>query len=526
MSTSFRLAPVAIAAALTALAASAAQAATGLVAGAGYYNNARVCIDSNGNGRCDAGEAVARTNASGAFSLQGDGALVAEVGTDASVYDPATGLTTPVTRALTLRLSAQAPAASVISPVSTELQALIDGSHLKFNAARDALATRLGVSGAQLFADANTVVDATAKAALLNEDALLLDRIANATAEAGTAGDRVTALAQRLDLDRISNIVVIYAENRSFNNLFGRFPGANGLKDAAKKAQDNQQKDRDGSLMTVLPPAWNGLTAAGQPVTVTQAQTTNVWPNAPFQIDSVAPAWVAPVVSNAVVTRDLYHRFFENQMQIHGGANDMFAAWADAGGLTMGNYEGKRSKLWTLAQHYVLADNFFQGAFGGSFLNHQYLVCACAPEYPNADTSAAKPTIAQLQKDANGNFVPALALNTSSPASALSGPPSYVLSGNIAPKNYFGDGTFRAVNTMQPPYQPSGNAPAADDGTAKYANWPPPPCPSRPRPTSATCWPPRAWTTPTTPAAGTPRRPTAPTSTTPRPATSRPTTSR
>ena len=27
----------------------------------------------------------------------------------------------------------------------------------------------------------------------------------------------------------------------------------------------------------------------------------------------------------------------------------------------------------------MLADNFFQGAFGGSFLNHQYLICACAP---------------------------------------------------------------------------------------------------------------------------------------------------
>ena len=36
-----------------------------------------------------------------------------------------------------------------------------------------------------------------------------------------------------------------------------------------------------------------------------------------------------------------------------------------------------------------------QGAFGGSFLNHQYLICACAPAYPNADTAApAHPTIA------------------------------------------------------------------------------------------------------------------------------------
>ena len=30
-------------------------------------------------------------------------------------------------------------------------------------------------------------------------------------------------------LDKITNIVVIYAENRSFDNLYGSFPGANGL---------------------------------------------------------------------------------------------------------------------------------------------------------------------------------------------------------------------------------------------------------------------------------------------------------
>ena len=39
------------------------------------------------------------------------------------------------------------------------------------------------------------------------------------------------------------------------------------------------------------------------------------------------------------------------------------------------------------------------------------------------------------------------------------------MTGNIAPANYFGDGKFYAVNTMQPPYQPSGNPPAATDAT-------------------------------------------------------------
>ncbi len=69
----------------------------------------------------------------------------------------------------------------------------------------------------------------------------------------------------------------------------------------------------------------------------------------------------------------------------------------------MGHFDASGSALYKLAQQYVLADNFFEGAFGGSFLNHQYLICACAPEYPNADTAAAKPTIAVLDKDATGN---------------------------------------------------------------------------------------------------------------------------
>ena len=103
------------------------------------------------------------------------------------------------------------------------------------------------------------------------------------------------------------------------------------------------------------------------------------------------------------------------------------------------------------------------GTFGGSFLNHQYLICACAPEYPNADSDPAHPTIATLDTDPNGKFLPRLTVAASTPASALDGAPSFVLSGNITPKDYFGDGIFRAVNTMMPPYQPSANPPAAGD---------------------------------------------------------------
>src|SRR6202043_2146445 len=140
------------------------------------------------------------------------------------------------------------------------------------------------------------------------------------------------------------------------------------------------------------------------------------------------------------------------------------AAWSDAGGLAMGHYDTSHSALYALAHQYVLADHFFQGAFGGSFLNHQSLICACPPAYPNADKSPAKPSITLLETAADGRMLPRLLVAKDSPASALDGPPKFVKSGNIAPVNYFGDGQFHAVNTMQPAYQPSGNAPAGMDG--------------------------------------------------------------
>ncbi len=283
--------------------------------------------------------------------------------------------------------------------------------------------------------------------------------------------DRDTTSALR---GRVDTIVVIYAENRAFDTLYGEFPGAEGLSnltDAAGRPLPayRPQLDRDGSVLATLPQTWGGVTAPGYEPVVTQAQSANL-PNAPFSIERAFAPQSRVTLSTASVTRDLYHRFFEHQMQINGGGNDGYAAWSDAGGLTMGHYDYSHSELYALARRYVLADHFYQGAFGGSFLNHQYLICACSPEYPDADTAAAKPTIAVLDTDSAGRPQPRLKVAPSSPASALDGPPRFVKSGNIAPGNYFGDGKFHAVNTMQPPYQPSGTVPARTDASLRYAD--------------------------------------------------------
>src|SRR6185312_4094034 len=251
------------------------------------------------------------------------------------------------------------------------------------------------------------------------------------------------ALAAPAGIDKIETIVVLYAENRSFDNLYGYFPGANGLQHVGRAQY--LQRDRDGAVFPELPPIWDGLTAKGVVPPVTQAETAHL-PNQPFAIDD-PKGFNTPL---GVVTHDLWHLFYQNQMQIDGGKNDKFVAYADSGALVMGHYDTNARKLplWAIARRYTLADNFFMGAFGGSFLNHFWLICACAPKFPDADKSPAKDKIAVVEPDGAS-----LELAANSPPSALDGIPKFTRDGTLTPD-------FYAVNTMQPPYQPSANPPA------------------------------------------------------------------
>ncbi|EZP66782.1 MULTISPECIES: acid phosphatase [Pseudomonas] len=247
--------------------------------------------------------------------------------------------------------------------------------------------------------------------------------------------------------DQVKTVVVIYAENRSFNNLFADFPGVEKPL-SALSATDTQQRDRDGSLLTTLPPAWGGVLQVG-PQTVdgvtypSEMQFQENLPNAPFDLKGPS----GEDLPLSLVTRDLWHVFYQNQMQINGGKNDGFVAWADSGGLVMGRYAQSRYslRLWDVAKEFVLCDNFFQGAFGGSFLNHQYLISATAPVYPNAAASVAKAQIATLQSDDPTDT--RLKPLEKSPASAMTGPPQFGPSA-LTPDGY-------AVNTLAPPYWPT-----------------------------------------------------------------------
>lgn len=245
--------------------------------------------------------------------------------------------------------------------------------------------------------------------------------------------------------DNVKTVVVIYAENRSFNNVFADFPGT---QSPLSTATYEPQRDRDGSVLKALPQTWGGSVQLG-PQTVEGVTYPNATqyqqnlPNAPFALKGPN----GEDLPLGVITRDLWHVFYQNQMQINDGKNDRFVAWADAGGLPMGYYSQTRYALhlWQIAKDFVLCDNFFQGAFGGSFLNHHYLISATAPRYPEANTSVAKDQIATLMSDdpADTRLKPL----EKSPASAMDGPPQFGPSA-LTPDGY-------AVNTMAPPYWPT-----------------------------------------------------------------------
>lgn len=157
----------------------------------------------------------------------------------------------------------------------------------------------------------------------------------------------------------IDHIIIVYLENRSFDNLFRGFDGAD-TSDHPKEPYA-LQRDRNGTVYVQIPMGEEGQ-KLGFPKSVA---------NEPFLLDQT--------VSQKEIIPDMVHRFYQNQLQINGGKNDRFADISDGKGLTMGYHDIRNSALWNYAKAYTLCDRFFAAAFGGSFLNHQWLIAARTP---------------------------------------------------------------------------------------------------------------------------------------------------
>jgi hypothetical protein len=169
----------------------ASPSVSGVVVGS-YFVNAKVCLDINANGRCDAAEPSVRSDKQGAFTLSGASAgIVAEIGTDATELDPALPVSKPVASRLVLRAPKEAP--GVVDFQSTAVVAEMEAGGLDFKAATRKVAISVGVIAAKLLVDFNTESDPVAKAALKAASDEGLQRIRDALASAGS-GDDVKAV--------------------------------------------------------------------------------------------------------------------------------------------------------------------------------------------------------------------------------------------------------------------------------------------------------------------------------------------
>jgi phospholipase C len=233
----------------------------------------------------------------------------------------------------------------------------------------------------------------------------------------GWAGPNNNPGAYESTIKKIKHIVVIYQENWSFDSLYGDFPGANGFDNAS--AESLNQVDRLGKSYSAQLGANNFIRISGaapQLSTPPQPINTNVTPNVidPRFLNgggNLIPNTLKPYKAEHFVqsgdkTGDIVHRYWNQFSQIDGGKNDKYIAWSDNPGLVMSYFDATNLPEGMLAQQYTIGDNFFHSAFGGSFLNHQFLITATAPVFPNAATItpssiATVDSTGQLALDAN-----------------------------------------------------------------------------------------------------------------------------
>jgi len=271
-------------------------------------------------------------------------------------------------------------------------------------------------------------------------------------------------------LSRINHIVVIYEENHSFDNLYGGWEAVNGRANA--DAAHTTQIGQAGAPYHCLLQNDVNLTSPPLAADCTDATTSTTFTshflNTPFSIEQYipkdartcpqpgvfAPNGLPPSNANLPggCTRDIVHRFYQEQYQLNGGNQNLYTTGSDAVGLTQGYYDTRGLSIYQYLHQddhpkYAIADNFFQAAFGGSFLNHQWLIAAASPTWPGAPV-------------ANHSIIDSNGMPTSYPLYHATGPvldrQLTQLCPSAVPGRACGD---YAVNTIQPAYQPFKGSP-------------------------------------------------------------------
>src|SRR5437867_2734129 len=278
-----------------------------------------------------------------------------------------------------------------------------------------------------------------------------------------------TAQAEPTGLGAINHIVVIYEENHSFDNLYGGWEGVNGLANA--NAANTTQIRQAGTPFLCLQQNDVNLTSPPQQADCVGEAYSSHFTNQPFEIGAYipsdartcpqpgvfAPNGLTPSPSNLPggCTRDLVHRFYQEQYQLNNGQQNRYTTGSDAVGLTQGYYDARALPIYQYLHQdehpkYAIADNVFQSAFGGSFLNHQWLIAAATPTWPGM------PAGQHAVVDSNGmpnNYMLYKATGTvSDPAGTRACPTGTDPNPGLACGDY-------AVNTIQPTYQPTSSNP-------------------------------------------------------------------
>ena len=144
----------------------------------------------------------------------------------------------------------------------------------------------------------------------------------------------------------IKHVVFVIMENRSFDNLFGRFPGADG----ATSGSDH---------------------------------------------GTIRPLTRAPLQR----AHDIPHCYPCNVASVDGGKMDGFdqTAWADKYAYTQ-FHKDQITAYWNWAKHFTLSDHFFASAMGPSFPNHLYTIAATSGGALDNPVQTNSALAAQAQK--------------------------------------------------------------------------------------------------------------------------------
>ena len=189
---------------------------------------------------------------------------------------------------------------------------------------------------------------------------------ATGTGGTATASTTVTVQTQGVTNSPITHVIILMMQNHSLDNLFGTYSGANGL---------------DASL-----PSYHQIDAAGNTVSPT------------------------PITS--LTTADLTHDQPHYSGSWDGGKMDKFAF--EEGDLAMQYYDTSLSglatdntswgisNLWSYAQQYALADNFYMSAMNSEPAQELYMVAATVHSNHNASALPFYDPCSAVEQEAQG----------------------------------------------------------------------------------------------------------------------------